>query len=69
MIKQYQKNHLLQALSIETQRRLAPFLKIISMPLGPVLYESSDSLNHVYFPIDAIVSFLYVMENGSSAEI
>lgn len=69
MIKQYQKNHLLQALSIETQHRLAPFLKVISMPLGTVLYESGDSLNHVYFPIDAIVSFLYVMENGSSAEI
>ncbi len=69
MIEKYQKNHLLQSLSIETQNRLAPSLKLISMPLGMVLYESGDSLSYVYFPTDSIVSFLYVMENGSSAEI
>jgi len=39
------------------------------MPLGTVLYESGDVLNHVYFPIDCIVSLLYVMEDGASAEI
>ncbi len=39
------------------------------MPLGEVLYESSGLLQHVYFPVDAIVSLHYVMENGSSAEI
>jgi CRP-like cAMP-binding protein len=39
------------------------------MPLGRVLYESGDTLRHVYFPTDCIVSLLYVMENGASAEI
>ena len=39
------------------------------MPLGKVLYESGATLSHVYFPINAIVSLLYVMENGASAEI
>ena len=39
------------------------------MPLGKVLYESGDVLRHVYFPIDCIVSLLYVMEDGASAEI
>jgi CRP-like cAMP-binding protein len=39
------------------------------MPLGKVLYESGDVLRHVYFPVDCIVSLLYVMENGESAEI
>jgi CRP-like cAMP-binding protein len=39
------------------------------MPLGKVMYESGDKMRHVYFPTDSIVSLLYVMENGSSAEI
>ena len=39
------------------------------MPLGEVLYESGSTLSHVYFPVSSIVSLLYVMENGSSAEI
>ena len=39
------------------------------MPLGLVLYESGSTLSHVYFPTTAIVSLLYVMENGASAEI
>ena len=41
----------------------------VSLPLGKALYESGDKLNHVYFPTTAIVSLLYVMENGASAEI
>jgi CRP-like cAMP-binding protein len=44
-------------------------LEAVDMPLGQVLYESGLSLTHVYFPIDSIVSLLYVMEDGSSAEI
>jgi hypothetical protein len=39
------------------------------MPLGTVLYESGDVLRHVYFPVDCIVSLLYVLADGSSAEI
>jgi CRP-like cAMP-binding protein len=51
------------------RERLFPRLELVEMPLGYVLYESGDILEHVYFPIDCIVSLLYVMENGASAEI
>jgi CRP-like cAMP-binding protein len=44
-------------------------LEQVPMPLGQVLYESGATLSHVYFPTTAIVSLLYVMENGASAEI
>ncbi|EJM99717.1 Crp/Fnr family transcriptional regulator [Herbaspirillum sp. YR522] len=63
------KNHLLAALSLEARRRIFAHLEWVSLPLGKVLYESGDALEHVYFPVDAIVSLLYVMENGASAEI
>jgi CRP-like cAMP-binding protein len=51
------------------RERLFPRLELVEMPLGYVLYESGDLLEHVYFPTDCIVSLLYVMENGASAEI
>jgi CRP-like cAMP-binding protein len=51
------------------RERLFPRLELVEMPLGYVLYESGDTLEHVYFPTDCIVSLLYVMENGASAEI
>lgn len=63
------QNHLLAALPAEVQERLFPHLKLIPMPLGKVLYESGDKMTTVYFPIDSIVSLLYVMQNGASAEI
>jgi CRP-like cAMP-binding protein len=63
------QNHLLAALSTEIQNRLFPHLEETSLPLGKVVYESGDTLRHVYFPTDSIVSLLYVMENGASAEI
>ncbi len=62
-------NRLLAALSPAVQKRLFPHLKLVPMPLGKVLYESGDALRHVYFPADCIVSLLYVLENGASAEI
>jgi len=64
-----QQNHLLAALPTEVLERLMPHLELVAMPLGMVLYESGDTLCHVYFPTDSIVSLLYVMENGASAEI
>lgn len=64
-----QQNHLLAALPAEVQGRLFPYLELIALPLGKSLYESGDTLRHVYFPTDSIVSLLYVMESGSSAEI
>ena len=63
------QNHLLNALSAEVQHRLFPHLELVEMPLGKVLYESGDVMRYVYFPTNCIVSLLYVMENGSSAEI
>ncbi|MEG0245583.1 MAG: Crp/Fnr family transcriptional regulator [Pseudomonas sp.] len=63
------QNHLLAALSDETFGRLHAHLERSNLPLGKALYESGDTLRHVYFPVDAIVSLLYVMENGASAEI
>jgi CRP-like cAMP-binding protein len=63
------QNHLLAALPAADYARLFPLLEIAEMPLGHVLYESGSQLRHVYFPTDSIVSMLYVMENGASAEI
>ena len=62
-------NHLLSALPPEEAGRWKPQLERVEMPLGQVLYESGRTLSHVYFPTTAIVSLLYVMENGASAEI
>jgi CRP-like cAMP-binding protein len=63
------ENRLLAALPSEEFGRIGPHLESISMPLGEPVYESGGQLNHVYFPANAIVSLLYVMENGASAEI
>jgi CRP-like cAMP-binding protein len=63
------QNRLLAALPADAQHRLFPHLELVFMPLGTVLYESGDALRFAYFPTDAIVSLLYVMENGASAEI
>jgi CRP-like cAMP-binding protein len=64
-----QHNQLLAALSPEARERIYPQLQLVEMPLGKVLYESGDVMRHVYFPTDSIVSLLYVMEDGDSAEI
>lgn len=63
------QNHLLAALTAPEQERLFPQLELVPMPLGTVLYESGSHLGHVYFPTTSIVSLLYVMEDGASAEI
>lgn len=63
------KNHLLASLPTAERERWLPALEWVQMPLGQVLYESGSTLRHVYFPTTAIVSLLYVMENGASAEI
>jgi CRP-like cAMP-binding protein len=62
-------NRLLAALPDAEWLRWLPQLESVEMPLGQVLYESGATLSHVYFPTTAIVSLLYVMENGASAEI
>jgi CRP-like cAMP-binding protein len=64
-----QQNHLLAALPAADFERLSAHLELVPMPLGEALYESGGHLQHVYFPTTAIVSLLYVMEDGASAEI
>jgi CRP-like cAMP-binding protein len=66
---QPQQNHLLAALSAEVRQRLFAHLELVPLPLGKVLYESGDTMRHVYFPTDSIISLIYVMESGASAEI
>jgi CRP-like cAMP-binding protein len=62
-------NHLLAALPDAERQRWLPQLELVEMPLGQVLYESGGTLTHVYFATTAIVSLLYVMQSGASAEI
>ena len=63
------QNHLLAALPPAEFERLAPHLELVPMLLGETLYEPGGRMQHVYFPTTAIVSLLYVMESGASAEI
>ena len=64
-----QQNHLLAALHPAERDRIYPHLQLVPMPLGKVVYESGDALRHVFFPTSSIVSLLYVMQDGASAEI
>ena len=63
------QNRLLAALPAEEWARWEAALEAVDMPLGEVLYESGMAMTHVYFPTTSIVSLLYVMEDGASAEI
>lgn len=64
-----ERNQLLAALTPDERERIYPHLKLVLLPLGKALYESGDVQRFVYFPTDAIVSLLHVMENGASAEV
>jgi CRP-like cAMP-binding protein len=63
------QNHLLDALPAEERARLFPHLELVPMPLGEAVCEPGVQMRHVYFPTTSIVSLLYVMEDGASAEI
>jgi CRP-like cAMP-binding protein len=62
-------NHVLAVLPDEVWAQLEPHLEPVDMPLGLVVSESGSKLQHVYFPVTSIVSLLYVLEDGASAEI
>jgi CRP-like cAMP-binding protein len=64
-----ERNQILKALPADERERLYPHLKLVEMPFGKVLYESGAVLRHIYFPVDSIVSLLYVLNNGASAEL
>ncbi len=57
-----EQNQILSALPADARARLSSHLKLVELPLGKVLYESGGTLRHIYFPVDAIVSLLYVLD-------
>jgi CRP-like cAMP-binding protein len=63
------QNHLLAALPAEEYERVLPHIELVAMPLGWAVYEAGGPQGYVYFPTTSIVSLLYVMQNGASAEI
>jgi CRP-like cAMP-binding protein len=63
------QNHILRALPEAARERLFPHLNLVALRGGNVLYESGAPLRQVYFPVDCVISLLYVLENGTSAEI
>jgi len=65
----FNSNQLLAALTADERERIEPHLSPVSMAIGRVVYEPGDELGYVYLPTTAIISMLYVMENGESAEI
>jgi len=69
LVTEPRQNRLLMGLPAAEYDRLLPHLELVPMGLGEVLYESGGLLKHVYFPTTSIVSLLYVMEDGASAEI
>jgi CRP-like cAMP-binding protein len=66
---EFRKNSLLHAMPGEVLDRWRPHMEFIELPLGAVVYEAGVAQRHAYFPTSAIVSILYVMENGASTEI
>lgn len=68
-MRHFSANHLLACLPVEDWNHWKPQLDPVDMKLGDVVYESGTTLSHLYFPTSAIISLLYVMQNGASAEI
>jgi CRP-like cAMP-binding protein len=62
-------NQILAALPVEEYERLLPNLELVQLPLGKVLYEPGVEMDYLFFPISGIISLLYVMKSGASAEI
>ena len=63
------ENHLLAALPADAYEQLLHNLELVVLPLGTVIYESGAELRYAYFPVTCIISLLYVVKNGASAEI
>ncbi len=64
-----QHNQILAALQAEVRDRIFPNLRLVTLPLGTVLYESGDAPRYAYFPIDSIVALSHTLSNGASSEI
>jgi CRP-like cAMP-binding protein len=68
-IRRIERNSLLAALPSAERARFSEHLELVPLTLGQVLYESGETMSHAYFPTDCVISLLYVMKNGASAEI
>lgn len=64
-----EQNYLLAALPASIRERISPHLKLVELELGDVIYEPGQTIEYAYFPVNCIVSLLYVLENGSSTEV
>jgi CRP-like cAMP-binding protein len=69
MPRQFTKNNILNLLPEATYNAWAPYFETVELPMGQVLYRPGSILSHMYFPTTAIVSWVYVLENGASTEI
>jgi CRP-like cAMP-binding protein len=68
-VRRIDRNALLAALPSAERARISDDLELVPLKLGQVLYESGETMTHAYFPTDCVISLLYVMKNGESAEI
>ena len=68
-VRRMERNALLAALPTAERARFSGQLELVPLKLGQVLYESGETMSHAYFPTDCVISLLYVMKNGESAEI
>jgi CRP-like cAMP-binding protein len=68
-IRRIERNALLAALPSAERARFSDHLELVPLTLGQVLYEAGETMRHAYFPTDCVISLLYVMKNGESAEI
>ena len=69
MPRQFTKNNILNLLPEATYQSWAPYFETVELPMGKVLYEPGSTLSHMYCPTTAIVSWVYVLENGATTEI
>jgi CRP-like cAMP-binding protein len=69
MHRQFQQNNILNLLPDATYSAWEPYFESVELPTGKVLYEPGSTLSHMYFPTSAIVSWVYVLENGATTEI
>jgi CRP-like cAMP-binding protein len=63
------ENHLLAALPPEEYQRLRPFLEPVAFPLGKVVYQSGQQIDYIYFPTTSMVSLLYTLADGMTAQV
>jgi CRP-like cAMP-binding protein len=69
MSRQFSNNNILNLLPEATYQSWVPYFENVELAMGQVLYAPGSTLSHMYFPTTAIVSWVYVLENGATTEI